>query len=57
MNWAFLLLTLGGIRLFLENLNKYGVRVDPGFWVFALFGNFTGDTGEYPTLYLLLCES
>jgi diacylglycerol O-acyltransferase-1 len=33
MNWAFLLLTIGGVRLLLENYNKYGVRVDPTFWV------------------------
>jgi len=33
MNWAFLMLTIGGLRLLLENYNKYGVRVDPTFWV------------------------
>ncbi len=32
MNWAFLLLTIGGVRLGLENFNKYGIRVDPSFW-------------------------
>ncbi len=56
MNWGFLLLTMGGIRLGLENLNKYGVRVDPTFWVQAVFGNVTTKTGEYPTLNLILRE-
>ncbi|XP_059089214.1 diacylglycerol O-acyltransferase 1-like isoform X2 [Tigriopus californicus] len=54
MNWAFLLLFLGGTRLFLENLNKYGIRVDPSFWLHAIFGNISDGTGEFPTLYLIL---
>jgi len=33
INWGFLLLSIGGIRLFLENLNRYGVRVDPVSWL------------------------
>lgn len=36
VNWAFLILTLGGIRLFLENFLKYGIRVDPSQWFIIL---------------------
>lgn len=56
MNWAFLILCIGGVRLFLENLNKYGVRVDPTIWLWAVFGNIVTDTGEYPLLQLFICE-
>jgi diacylglycerol O-acyltransferase-1 len=57
INWAFLLLGIGGLRLTLENLNKYGLRVNPSAWVYALFGNFdpNAESQEYPTLFLLLC--
>jgi len=33
INWGFLLLCMGGFRLFLENLNRYGVRVNPLMWI------------------------
>lgn len=55
MNWGFLLLFLGGSRLFLENIIKYGVRIDPFQWVYFLIG-------DQPTYYipmsliLLLCK-
>jgi len=54
MNWCFLLLLMGGVRLFLENLNKYGVRVNPSDWVAAFLGDSL-NTGymEFPTAYLL----
>ncbi|KAL0274082.1 UNVERIFIED_CONTAM: hypothetical protein PYX00_006598 [Menopon gallinae] len=42
VNWAFLLLFMGGVRLFLENLLKYGVRVDPHQWILVLTGNQEG---------------
>eukprot|EP00095_Tigriopus_kingsejongensis_P007810 maker-scaffold204_size260821-snap-gene-1.31 protein:Tk07810 transcript:maker-scaffold204_size260821-snap-gene-1.31-mRNA-1 annotation:"GJ17509" len=54
MNWAFLLLFLGGTRLFLENLNKYGVRVNPSFWLHAIFGNASNGSTDLATLYLIL---
>lgn len=45
VNWGFLLLFLGGSRLFLENFIKYGVRIDPLQWVYVLFG-------DSPTYYM-----
>ncbi len=35
---------------------RYGIRVDPSFWIDAIFHNIIGRTGEYPNLYLLLCK-
>ncbi|XP_044588980.1 diacylglycerol O-acyltransferase 1 [Cotesia glomerata] len=55
INWGFLLLGLGGVRLLLENFIKYGVRVDPLQWFIFLSG--TQDGGEeYPSI-LLICYS
>jgi len=51
VNWAFLLLTLGGARLLLENLNKYGIRVNPFAWGSALYGYHKD--GEFPVLWML----
>ena len=58
VNWAFLLLSIGGLRLFLENFNKYGVRVNPKAWFNALFVQLDplNDNHEYPTSFLLLCK-
>ncbi|ODM96870.1 Diacylglycerol O-acyltransferase 1 [Orchesella cincta] len=53
VNWAFLLLALGGSRLFLENFIKYGIRVNPLDWIHVLFG----DAPTYhipPSLIVLL---
>ena len=36
VNWAFLLLAMGGLRLALENINKYGLRVNLTGWVETL---------------------
>lgn len=52
VNWAFLLLFMGGMRLFLENLIKYGIRVDPEQWLIVLTGRQEGGA-EHPSLYLL----
>merc|ERR1711953_157630 len=56
VNWAFLLLCLGGIRLSLENFNKYGIRVNPKSWIDALFGQLDpfNENREYPTTFLIL---
>ncbi|CAD6222051.1 GSCOCG00005311001-RA-CDS, partial [Cotesia congregata] len=55
INWGFLLLGLGGVRLLLENFIKYGIRVDPLQWFTFLSG--TQDGGEeYPSI-LLICYS
>lgn len=45
VNWGFLLLFLGGSRLFLENIIKYGVRIDPFQWFYLIIG-------DYPTYYI-----
>jgi len=55
MNWCFLLLAMGGLRLCLENLNKYGIRVNPAFWVSAMIGDtLNTDYIEFPAAYLLV---
>ena len=30
--------------------------MDPFFWSKTIFRNVAGETGEYPTLYLILCK-
>ncbi|XP_014253436.1 diacylglycerol O-acyltransferase 1 isoform X2 [Cimex lectularius] len=52
VNWAFLLLSMGGLRLLLENLIKYGIRVDPEQWLIVLTGSDEGGP-EHASLYLL----
>ncbi|XP_077284254.1 diacylglycerol O-acyltransferase isoform X2 [Arctopsyche grandis] len=53
VNWGFLLLSMGGIRLFLENLIKYGIMVDPLQWFVVLTGqNIEGR--EHPSIVLLV---
>ena len=54
VNWAFLLLAMGGLRLALENINKYGLRVDLTGWVGTLLYHVTHNQGEFPTMYLTL---
>ncbi len=41
VNWAFLLLTVGGIRLALENLNKSDFNQNT-FFMFNFFSKFVG---------------
>ncbi|KAF5277673.1 hypothetical protein FQA39_LY18442 [Lamprigera yunnana] len=53
INWAFLLLSMGGVRLLLENFIKYGIRVDPLQWVYVLTGQDYNGT-EHPALILLV---
>ncbi|KAK7873998.1 hypothetical protein R5R35_013410 [Gryllus longicercus] len=53
VNWGFLLLSMGGIRLLLENFIKYGWRVDPEQWIIVFTGRQEGD-GEYPSIILLM---
>lgn len=55
VNWGFLLLGIGGIRLLLENFIKYGIRVDPRQWFIFLSGKSDGGE-EYPSL-VLICYS
>lgn len=53
MNWGFLLLFMGGVRLLLENLIKYGIRVDPEQWLIVLTGRQEGGP-EHPSIILLI---
>nr|CAD7260170.1 unnamed protein product [Timema shepardi] len=53
VNWGFLLLTVGGVRLLLENLIKYGIRVDPQQWFIVLTGQHEGGS-EHPSIILLM---
>lgn len=54
VNWGFLLLVLGGARLFLENFIKYGNRIDPFQWLNVL----VGDSPTYvPPSVILLAYS
>jgi len=54
LNWTVLLLILVAIKMFLENLNKYGVRINPSLWFSAAFGELDNDRREYPAIPLLL---
>ncbi|XP_015177113.1 PREDICTED: diacylglycerol O-acyltransferase 1 isoform X2 [Polistes dominula] len=53
VNWGFLLLGIGGMRLLLENFIKYGIRVDPWQWFLFLSGKYDGGE-EHPSLWLIL---
>lgn len=55
VNWGFLLLTMGGFRLLLENFIKYGFRVDPVQWLIVLTGKNEGDA-TYPSVVLVACK-
>jgi len=54
VNWAFLLLAIGGFRLFLENLNKYGIRVNPSALVNNFVESVTDENASFISFYLLL---
>lgn len=54
VNWGFLLLTMGGVRLLLENFIKYGIRIDPAQWIIVLTGSNEGE--GHPSIILLLCK-
>jgi len=51
-NWGALLLFLSSVRVFLENLLKYGIRVSPAGWVKFISGG-ESDNSQFPVLYLL----
>eukprot|EP00096_Caligus_rogercresseyi_P015299 TRINITY_DN7753_c0_g1_i1.p1 TRINITY_DN7753_c0_g1~~TRINITY_DN7753_c0_g1_i1.p1 ORF type:complete len:529 (+),score=97.97 TRINITY_DN7753_c0_g1_i1:143-1729(+) len=55
-NWGILLLCMGGLRLTLENLNKYGIRVNPKKWFLALVGDMSPEShfDKYPFVYLMI---
>ncbi|XP_034824909.1 diacylglycerol O-acyltransferase 1 isoform X2 [Maniola hyperantus] len=54
VNWGFLMLTVGGLRLCLENFIKYGIRVNPFEWIIVLTGYDKGDNQQYPSVILLI---
>lgn len=46
---------MGGFRLLLENLLKYGIRIDPLQWIVVITGR---DEGEgFPSVILVICKS
>ncbi|KAL3282766.1 hypothetical protein HHI36_005933 [Cryptolaemus montrouzieri] len=53
VNWAFLLLSIGSLRLLLENFIKYGIRVDPLQWIYVLTGLNEGGSG-HPAVILII---
>lgn len=54
VNWAFLLLIMGGLRLCLENLNKYGIRVNPTVLITSFISHVTDENSSFISFYLLL---
>ncbi|EFX90273.1 hypothetical protein DAPPUDRAFT_300124 [Daphnia pulex] len=54
VNWGFLLLFMGGLRLSLENLLKYGIRIDPIQWIIVLNGGTAEFSIENPSVYLFI---
>ncbi|OWR51046.1 sterol o-acyltransferase [Danaus plexippus plexippus] len=54
VNWGFLLLTIGGVRLCLENFLKYGIRVNPFEWIIVVTGYHEGQSHQYPSVILLI---
>lgn len=54
VNWGFLLLTMGGFRLLLENFIKYGIRIDPIQWFYVLTGKNEGQ--GFPSVILTACK-
>ncbi|KAF9415580.1 hypothetical protein HW555_006788, partial [Spodoptera exigua] len=54
VNWGFLMLSVGGVRLGLENFLKYGFRVNPLEWIVVLTGYNEGDQSQYPSVILIV---
>ncbi|XP_068621140.1 diacylglycerol O-acyltransferase 1 isoform X2 [Battus philenor] len=54
VNWGFLMLTIGGLRLCLENFLKYGILVNPIEWIIVLTGYNEGQSQQYPSVILLI---
>lgn len=55
-NWGALLLFLGSLRVCLENLLKYGIRVNPMSWIRFLYGDLEFNANvlqKFPVLYLV----
>ncbi|CAH0603128.1 unnamed protein product [Chrysodeixis includens] len=54
VNWGFLMLSVGGVRLGLENFLKYGLRVNPFEWFIVLTGYNEGTNSQYPSVILIV---
>ena len=55
-NWGALLLFLSSLRVCLENLLKYGIRVNPMSWIKFLYGDMELNMNifqKFPVLYLV----
>ncbi|XP_071527892.1 diacylglycerol O-acyltransferase 1 isoform X2 [Panulirus ornatus] len=53
INWGGLILLLGGFRLFLENVIKYGVRINPVSWLLWVKHEHETDYYYHTPLFLL----
>ena len=47
---------IGGCRLFLENVIKYGIRIDPWEWIRVVFGESPFVLNIPPSIMVLLCK-
>lgn len=54
VNWGFLMLSIGGVRLGLENFLKYGFRVNPIEWIIVLTGYNEGENDHYPSAIMVV---
>ncbi|CAB3231036.1 unnamed protein product [Arctia plantaginis] len=54
VNWGFLMLSIGGVRLCLENFLKYGFRVNPLEWIIVLTGYNEGERDQYHSVKLIV---
>ncbi|XP_042231643.1 diacylglycerol O-acyltransferase 1-like isoform X2 [Homarus americanus] len=53
VNWGALILMLGGTRLFLENVIKYGVRINPLSWLLWMKHEHETDYYYHTTVFLV----
>lgn len=56
VNWGFLILLLGGLRLFLENVLKYGVKINPLSWLLWLKNQQEHDNYFHTPLFLAVAN-
>uniref|UniRef100_A0A2P2I0I6 O-acyltransferase n=1 Tax=Hirondellea gigas TaxID=1518452 RepID=A0A2P2I0I6_9CRUS len=53
VTWAFIILAIGGTRLLLENVIKYGLRVNPMDWLVLVFEESQKDNYFHTPLWLI----
>ncbi|XP_050699895.1 diacylglycerol O-acyltransferase 1-like [Eriocheir sinensis] len=56
VNWGILILLIGGLRLFLENVIKYGVKINPLSWLLWLKDQQENDYYYHTPLFLALAH-